>query len=292
MKRYVPLAGVFLAGLLAGLAFGRRSKELPTAQHRPGPREDAAGVREMREEVLGLRRKIRDLETEKPVPGAPDRRARTAEELYRDLTDPRLHEDAKRWLRATGRLAELEPSMAPFFIAKYKEKRPHGDPLALELAVGCGGPEVVALLKEIFGDAATPPPQRQLAGISLSGTGLVAQMWPAYAPDPVLSELAGRYAGSPDPADRRGAIGLLRLQPGDASRARLQFIVSNDPDALIRMAAVVALGSAGDRSTAAFLHDYALTAAPKVFDEEDGDLTPLELALRQTLETLGRKFPE
>ena len=250
-------------------------------------------MREMQEEILVLRRRLRESTQDGGVPAAPDRRALLAEEIYRDLADPRSHEDVKRWLRTTGRLADLDPSMAPFFIAKYREKRPHGDATALELAIGCGGPEVVALLKEIFGSPTTLPVQRHLAGVAMSGMGLVAQMWPAYGPDPALAELAGRYVGSSDPADRRAAIGLLRLQPGDASRAQLQFFVTNDPDERIRLAAVVALGSAGDRSTLAFLRQVAQRTAPKLLEDDDESAsTPFELTLQQVLDTLGRKFPE
>lgn len=259
----------------------------------PNTPEGSATARELQEEILGLRRRLRELERQGPSPAPSDRRSQNAEELYRDLTDPRSPEDVKRWLRTTGRLADLDPSMAPHFIAKYREKRPHGDPLALELAIGCGGPEVIALLKEIFGNPATPALARHVAGVGMTGQGLVAQMWPEYAPDPALTELAGRYVGSTDPADRRAAIGLRRLQPGDSSRAQLQFIVSNDQDGTIRMAAAAALASAGDRSTMTFLHQYAAREAPRLF-ESDGekDYTPLEYTLQHTLETLRRKFPE
>ncbi len=247
----------------------------------------------MQEEILGLRRRLRELERQGGVPAAPDRRAQVAEEIYRDLADPRSHEDVKRWLRNTGRLADLNPSMAPFFIAKYREKQPNGDAMALELAIGCGGPEVVALLKEIFGNPGTPALARHVAGVSMTGMGLISQMWPDYSPDPALTELAARYVGSSDPADRRGAIGLLRLQPGDSSRAQLQFIVSNDPDDMIRVAAAAALASVGDRSTLAFLHQLAAREAPRLFESDDGkDSTPLEHTLQHTLETLRRKFPE
>lgn len=305
MNRFLAsiAAGAFLGGLLLGAVIGRRGQERsiepgntrtqqapPTA---PGIAVGPAVVREMQEEILGLRRRLRDLERQGAVPAAPDRRAQVAEEIYRDLTDPRSHEDVKRWLRSTGRLADLDPSMATFFIAKYREKQPSGDAMALELAIGCGGPEVVALLKEIFGNPGTPALARHLAGASLTGMGLASQMWPEYSPDPALTELAGRYVGSFDPADRLGAVGLLRLQPGDSSRAQLQFIVSNDQDDMIRRAAVVALASVGDRSTMTFLHQYAASAAPKLF-EADGDknFTPLEYTLQHTLETLRRKFPE
>lgn len=305
MNRFMALftVGTFLGGLLLGVVIGRRGQERNTEPestrtqqpHPAAPRipEGPAVLREMQEEILGLRRRLRDLERQGGVPATPDRRAQVAEEIYRDLADPRSHEDVKRWLRNSGRLADLDPSMAPYFIAKYREKQPNGDAMALELAIGCGGPEVVALLKEIFGNPGTPALARHLAGVSMTGMGLVSQMWPDYSPDPALTELAGRYVGSSDPADRRGAIGLLRLQPGDSSRAQLQFIVSNDQDGMIRMAAVTALASVGDQSTMTFLHQYATRAAPKLFESDsDKDYTPLEYTLQHTLETLRRKFPE
>lgn len=296
-------AGAFLSGLLLGALVGRRGQEQNTQPGKPrtqpthptAPRipEGPTVVREMQEEILTLRRRLRELERQGGVPAAPDRRAQIAEEIYRDLADPRSHEDVKRWLRNTGRLADLDPSMAPFFIAKYREKPPNGDAMALELAITCGGPEVVALLKEIFGNPATPSLARHVAGVAMTGQSLLSQMWPEYSPDPALTELAGRYFGSSEPADRRGAIGLLRLQPGDSSRSQLQFIVSNDQDDMIRMAAVAALASVGDRSTMTFLQQYAASATPSLFESgSDQDYTPLEFTLQHTLETLRRKFPE
>jgi len=265
-------------------------------QLRPGAQRIPEGptvAQDMQEEILSLRRRLRELERPERAGANADQARQHADAVYRDLTDPRSHEDPKRWLRMLGRLAELDPSMAPHFVAKYREKQPSGDPTALELAICCGGPEVLTLLKEIFGDPKTPAPQRHLAGVAMTGMGLVTQMWPEYSPDPALSELAGRYVGSADPADRRGAIGLLRLQPGDASRAQLQFIVSNDQDEMIRISAVLALGAAGDSSTMSFLRQYATQAAPRLFEsDDDREFTPLEYALQHAMDTLKKRYPE
>jgi hypothetical protein len=296
-------AGGFLGGLLLGIGIGRRGAERnpepeepkrqqlrPSAQRVP---EGPTVAHEMQEEILSLRRRLRELERQDGPVANPDRARQHVDALYRDLMDPRLHEDPKRWLQMLGRLAELDPSMAPHFIAKYREKQPSGDPTALELAICCGGPEVVTLLKEIFGDPKTPPLQRHIAGVAMTGMGLVSQMWPEYSTDPALVELAGRYVGSSDPADRRGAIGLLRLQPGDSARAQLQFIVSNDQDEMIRMSAVLALGTVGDSSTMGFLHQYATKVAPQLFESnDDKDYTPMESALQYAMDKLRKKYPE
>jgi len=296
-------AGALLVGLLLGIGIGRRSAERnlepdqpKRQQFRPGAQRVPEGptvAHEMHGEILALRRRLRELEGQDKAVASPDRSTQHADAVYRDLMDARLHEDPKRWLRMLGRLAELDPSMAPHFIAKYREKQPGGDPIALELAICCGGPEVVALLKEIFGDPKTSALQRHLAGVAMTGMGLVSQMWPKYSPDPAMSELAVRYVGSADPADRRGAIGLLRLQPGDSARAQLQFIVSNDQDEMIRMSAVLALGDVGDASTMSFLRQYATQAAPKLFESNDErEFTPLENALQHALDTLKKRYPE
>src|SRR5688572_6991142 len=130
MKRsfIVLAAGGFLVGLLLGIGIGRRGAERNpepdkrmrqpfSAQRVP---EGPTVAHEMQEEILSLRRRLRELERQDGAAANPDRARQHVDALYRDLMDARLHEDPKRWLRMLGRLAELDPSMAPHFIAKYR----------------------------------------------------------------------------------------------------------------------------------------------------------------------------
>jgi hypothetical protein len=297
------ISGSLLLGVLLGIALARRGSD--PAGRPDGSRDnparpfkklsaDPSAVSGLQDEVLTLRRRIRDLERKTAAPSpVPSDRPALANDLYREMSDPHLFEDVKRWTRATGLMADLDPSMASVFIERYRAKQPHGDPMALELALGCGGPEVMALLKEIFGNPGTPKTQRQLAGVCMTGESLLSLMRPEYPPEPALVDLASRYIGSAEPADRRCAIGLLRLQPGDNSRAQLTHVLSYDQDESIRMAAIVSLGTVGDRSTLTLLRDYAARSLPKVLEaDHETELKPIEYTLQYSLELLKKKFPD
>ena len=123
MNRRSALAailGSLLLGVLLGIALARpgsdpagRSNGTRDNPDRPfkKPAADPSAVNELQDEVLILRRRIRELEGKTAAPPSvpSDRRAQVADELYREMSDPQLFQDVKRLTRATGRMADLDP---------------------------------------------------------------------------------------------------------------------------------------------------------------------------------------
>lgn len=288
-----------LCGLLIGVLAGRRPGSekpaprfpvrKPAAASDPGP-----GVRQELEETARLRERIHELERRLSVVSPTEGEARKAEELHKHLSNPKLQEDLRGWMKAVGGLADLNPTMTPIFAKKYRESRPKVDGLALELALGSGGPEAAALLKEIFGNPSTPKAERVVAGICLSGDGLITRMMATVPVDPELAGLGMNALAMGDPLERQAGVGILGLQATDSARSSLQSLAVQDRDEQVRVAALRALGRVGDPSTFEYLRSYAASTYPRLF-EEDEDLEKLPAvprALARTLSRLAERFPE
>jgi hypothetical protein len=241
-----------------------------------------------------LRQRIRTLEAATKSPPSPEEDARKAEEVYKGMIDQKAAEDPKAFMKLTGQLADLRPSMAAVFARKYREARPRIDSVALELTLASGGPVAGDLLKEIFGSPSTQVGERIVAGISLSGEGALMKMANGIPPDPTLAILAATTLGLTDPHERMAGVGLMGLQTTDQSRATLQSLVSQDKDEQVRMAALRVLGRNGDRSTLDYLLSYAAASFPELsLDTTDEDkLPPLAATLLRTISSLDRRFGE
>jgi len=222
--------------------------------------------------------------------------ARKAEEVYKQLSHPTINEDPKAFMRATGWLADLRPTMTPIFVKKYREAKPKHDSIALELALGSGGPEAAALLKEILGSPSTSMAERIQVGISLSGEGLLTTIMATSVPvDPELANLGMSSLALTNPLERLAGVGILGLQSSDQSRSALQSLVVQDKDEQVRIAALHALGRVGDRSTLEYLYSYATSSFPNLSLDQEGDVEKLhsvDSALLQTLHKLAQRFPE
>lgn len=228
------------------------------------------------------------------MPPSSGEDARKAEEIYRGMSDPKGQEDPKEFLKLTGMLAELRPSMTATFARIYREAKPRHDAIALELALASGGAEAAALLKEIFGSPLTQKAERVLVGISLSGEGTLIKMANGIPADPAFAVLAATTLGLTDPRERIAGVGLLGLQSIDQSRSTLLSLVAQDTDENVRMAALRVLGRNGDRSTLDFLMSYAASSFPELsLDTTDEDkLPPLAATLLRTISSLDRRFGE
>ncbi len=244
--------------------------------------------------MLRLRKRIRALEEQSKVPPSAEEDFRKAEEIYKGMTNQKVEEDPKEFLRVSGQLADLRPSMTAVFARKYRDAKPRMDSIALELALASGGPEAAALLKEIFGSPSTSKTERIVAGISLSGEGSLMKMANAIPLDPVLASLATTTLGLTDPYERMAGVGLLSLQATDQSRSALQSLVAQDKDEQVRMAALRVLGRNGDRSTLDYLLSYAASSFPELSLEstDEDKLPPLAATLFRTITSLSRRFAE
>ena len=299
-----------LSGLILGVLVGRQSVDRsgsfpPTTQGSTRPSPGSAipgtssavnsGTREPQEEISRLRQRVSDLEARlSTVPPSEDE-ARKADEIYKNLRNPRIEEDPKGFMRATGLMADLKPTMTPLFVKKFRAAKPQYDGIALELALACGGPEAAALLKEILGNPSLPKGERVAVGISLTGEGLLLKLGAWIPVDPELANLGLSSLALTDPYERLAGVGVLGLQGTDPSRSALQGLAVQDKDESIRIAALNALGRMGDRSTLEYLRSYTGSAFPELSEEGDpGDGSPpsAKRALLQALRQLSQKFPE
>lgn len=306
MKHGIPIwstLGALLFGALGGYALGRRSSE-PQPPARPAIRKlkkpapenaiQSTSAIHPAEETERLRQHIYELERRLSRVAPTEDETRKADEIHKQIANPKAHEDLKGWLRSIGQMADLQPTMTPLFARKYRDARPRIDGAALELALAAGGPEAAALLKEIFGNPSTPKAERIAAGISLSGDGLLTRMTTNIPVDPELTQLAMSALALPDPFERQAGAGLLGLQATAQARQTLQSIAQQDRDEQIRIAAFRALARVGDRSSLDYLQTYASGAFPSLLreDTQEENLTPLERTLLQTLSRLSERFPD
>jgi hypothetical protein len=286
------------AGVVLGLSIVRRDSP-PAPQRRsaaelPGSMPAAPVSAGPSVELDRLRERVRELEA-RPLspPLDPEAGNRSAAELYDGLTNRKMQEEPAAWLRMLGRLGEMDRSMTTWCVKKYRESKPKVDAVALELAVRAGGPEAVALLKEILGSSHALPGDWATVGIVLSGQGMISRVGGGLQVDEELARLGERALARSDPWERMAGIGLLGCQDTDGSRAMLQSLVSQELNGPAKQAAIRALGRVGNRASLDFLGGYAVaTFPPPKSAEDDEELTPLEATLRDAIGALRRRFPD
>jgi len=284
------------AGILVGLFMGRR-EPAPVVRERVAPTisvSSSSPTPAVPDELARLRERVRELEARPTRPALdPEAGNRAAAELYAGLTDPTIHEDQAAWLRMLGRLGEIDSSMTAWCVKKYRDSKPKVDSVALELALGSGGPEAVALLKEILGSSPSLPEERVKLGIVLNGQSMISRIGRGLPVDDELARLGERALAQTDPWERMAGIGLLGLQDTEGSRAQLQSLVSQEPNEHAKEAAIRALGKVGNRASLEFLGGYALaTIPPPKSPEDDAERTPLDQALRDAIRDLRKRFPD
>lgn len=299
----VALGALFL-GLLAGYVAGRQARiEAPPPEPRaalsPPPRSErstAGPSGPEPEDVVRLKQRIAELEARPKAAAPPEDLGRLALDIRKAINANNFEEDPRGWCREMALLGKLGPELTPHFVGLYRASRPKFDPVLLELAIGSGGPELAPLLKDIFGNPATPEGERVMAGVTLTGEGLPSRMQSPLPPDPELVELAVRtLATSNNGFEQNGALGLLGLQATDASRETLRSLLVRDKTQGLRAGALQALSRVGDRSTLDFLRSYASSSFPQLSLKADGrdeKLPRVERALLRTLRDLERKFPD
>lgn len=308
MNRYALALGALFLGLLAGYVAGRQAKtgDVPTTPSGatsplPGSERDVRGSTTRLggpepEEVARLRQRVAELEARSKTATPPEDLARLAVDIRNAMTGNNWEENPRAFCKEMALLGRLGPELTPHFVRMYKASRPKIDSVVLELAVGSGGPELTPLLKDIFGNPATPQGERVMAGVTLTGEGIPSRMQTPLPPDPELTELAIRtLAASPDGFEQSGALGLLGLQATDASRETLRSLLVGDKSQNLRAGALQALARVGDRTTLDFLRSYASSSFPQLSsgaDVPDEKLSRVERALVRTLHDLERRFPD
>ena len=270
------LAAGFAVGIFAG--YGRAKRDLKSRDENHvskldgKPRPTVPPVAEgesvdLRKTIATQRERIRELET---LLVAEDRKGKEGEaskdklalakeiyELFVRLGKGKA--DSDEALTAMGRLSELNPDMASFFIERARQKPGKdsgGMNMALFLMLACGGPEVSAFIHETLTDPSIEYPSRkELLGTISGGNGMytVPQRIPV---DENLARVAFEILRSEKSYERKGAVSLLGGVNSTESRGILQETALSDSDVRVREGAVRSLGYVGDASTVSFLENY------------------------------------
>ena len=295
----------FLSGLAFGLIIGALSFREPFPRRDAGDKPEfhspsesdaiplSAGIENTdnhQDKIAELRARVRELEARLVPEDGVEQKLLMAREIWEATINERSlsGKDTKKFLKAIGNMAKLDPDMTVFFVQKFHElegKRERTD--ALRLAITCGGRDAAELIKKILNDPMSTQGYRFFIGIQLTGEGMDSGLNPIPV-DQDMVRLAGQYQASASAWERRITVGIFGNWDSNESRAALENLAANDPDIGVRAAAIRALGQVGNRSTINFLYGYMdRTAYPL-----DPDKGPDEFsrAFEQTLGTLGKKY--
>ncbi len=195
---------------------------------------------------------------------------------------------------ALGQLDQLNPSMAAFFIAKYKSKLPETDMQALQLAIACGGPDVSDLLQSRLQDPSATMAERANICTILDTT---SGNWTPLSRIPLTSGLTDCAFAMLESSNARERIAALSLL-GRATTPGLPDVLlkSAETDAHIRVkaAALRALAYAGSRDSIPQIESFH----ERFWRSDTGrslmgdDIATVRGSVRFALRKLKERFPQ
>jgi len=239
----------FVAGLGSGLVLGSR---------KPDPVKSGGGSglssKSLRMPVTTTRVEPSAESDPKGVESPPDPNG-IAQSLWEMMTSK--SPDGPSQMERRSRLRQLCPEMAEFYIRKVREsKEPDERQMALDLAIGCGGPKAAALIEELISEPLTGELNVDRINLTAFLIGNGQSRRPRELP---LSEslLIRTHAlqSSTSTYDRSLAVCILGYdEPARANQA-LMTVLQSDPDPWVRQTSIWVLGRIGDEAVLNYLGD-------------------------------------
>ena len=187
--------------------------------------------------------------------------------------DPEL----ERKLLAT--IAELKPELAPWFIKRYQSAQEADErDLTMNLALACGGMDLTHWITALLNDPGTSPGERtRLLGQLVSGA---KNPFSCISPSQELTQIALALVRSQDSLERAAGAGLLGTTDAPQSLLELRLLLESEPEAMVRVAAIRALGQVGDSTSLEYLKQLAkvpeLLSTPELKRELEKAILGLE----------------
>lgn len=294
--------GALIVGLIAGIAIGRtRTTTAPkTVVQKETPRSvlpshevkaeasDDPIVARQRAEIEKLTARVQELER-RPHFGKPAQdKLAIAKEIYQCfLTMMKSTQEEggipRDYIKNVARLEELDESVTPFFLEKYRKAEGEEKELAMGLALCCGGREGATFVMELLENATLSEKERNslLSALTTWGDNGLFPCKPLLV-GPELAQKAFQLAESARDEERYAGIALLGQYDDASCRAKLQQFASSDSNPVVRSSAILALGRVGDRTTLAYLQSYAVPS----------DQPYLQQQIKGAIAKLKKKFPE
>jgi hypothetical protein len=237
----------FVAGLGSGLALGSRK---PT----PAKGGSASGVtpRSHRPPDPTPRVEIIEKADAKSAESTPDPMA-AARGLWEMMvsTDP----DGPSQTDRRSRLRKLGPEMAEYFIRKFRESKDARErQIALDLAIGCGGPKAAALIEELISAPSTGKLDVDRINLKafLLGNGLSRRPRELPLSESLLARTRALQSSS-SPEDRGLAVSILGYDDPARANPALMTVLQSDPDPWVRQTSICVLGRIGDEAVMKYL---------------------------------------
>ncbi|HZL71278.1 MAG TPA: hypothetical protein VFC86_02360, partial [Planctomycetota bacterium] len=213
----------FIAGLGSGLALGTRK---PT----PAKSGSASGVNSRSHRPPDPPPRVEPVEKPDPkhVESPPDlmEAARSLWEMMVS-TDPRGPSQTDR----RSRLRKLGPEMAEYFIRKFRESKDDGErQIALDLAIGCGGPKAAALIEELISAPSTGELDVDRINLKafLLGNGLSRRPRELPLSESLLARTRALQSSN-SPEDRGLAVSILGYDEPERANPVSMTVLQSDP---------------------------------------------------------------
>ncbi len=259
MKHLLVLSApvTFFLGFLLGKAAppeptARKVEESsPPAVNAPAVVPESPVIERQRQEIDRLKAEVAALKATPAAPKAPDRSVLAAEMFELFLRSKRREAAPEDKLEMIKRIGQLEPSMAAFFIEKYRTATdPEIRETAFVLTMLSGGPDASLFAAELLRDTSVDAPTRRQLMRSLAG---LDDMPARCTAEESLTRIGVDWARSSRGDERAAAAGILGMGGSAEGVVLLRGLAETDASENVRAAAVVGLAKIGDADVLAYL---------------------------------------
>ena len=211
-------------------------------------------------ELLGMKKSAARIRAARSEPEDSSRESLArAKETYDLMIAYYRTADPEVWVKAIGKMDDLDPAGASFFVTRYdacgKDEKVERT-TALLLALASGGRDTAAFIDRLLMNPSLPADERLQLLQGLSGYNERLFLIREIPVDGPLARKAFELVASQDALDRQGGAGLLGGVETPASQTILRQLAETDADAQVKKAAIRALGYSGNRETITYLREF------------------------------------